>query len=146
VDYAIPELDGRNTCQVVKTANYVRDIGAPRMNSRCGSRESSSSDLALVSSNNHVEKMPVKVTPANIPRLEKQHVIVIKEKKSEYLHRLERVVGAPHFEKDYLRHDGTNFPTRSGDTMRGCAVARGEAFTRNNEGRHVGSEIAEKTC
>jgi len=91
VNYAMPQLDGGNTCQVVKSqkTDNVRDIGAPRMNSRCCSRESSSSDLSLVSSNNQVEPMPVKVTPANIPRLKKQyHVITIKAKKSEYLHRL----------------------------------------------------------
>jgi hypothetical protein len=68
----MPQLDGGNTCQVVKTANYARDISAPRMNISCCSPESTSSDLSIVSLNNQVEPMPVNVTPANIPRLEKE--------------------------------------------------------------------------
>jgi hypothetical protein len=70
MNHAILQLDFGDTCRRVSTVNHVRDIDLPWMKSCWFSRESSSSDLSLVSSSNQVDPMPVNVTPANIPRLE----------------------------------------------------------------------------
>lgn len=46
--------------------------------------------------------------------------------------------------KDALRDDGADFTGRGAETVRGGAVARGEALARHDEGGCVGAEVEEE--
>ena len=51
-----------------------------------------------------------------------------------------------HFEKDYLGHDGTELPTRRGDSVRSRAVARGKDLSGDDERRNVRPKVGEEVC
>ena len=59
-----------------------------------------------------------------------------------------RLQSAPrvHLEKDYLGHDGTEFPTRRCDSVRSRAVARGEDLSGDDERRNVRPKVGEEVC